>query len=110
MKVEEIKINSFGTLRNKEINLSDKINIIHGKNESGKSTLLAYIKTAFYGISRNKNGKEISDYDKYKPWSEEEFSGKIKYTLDNGEQFEIFRENNKKNLKFYYAKLEDVTN
>ena len=110
MKVEEIKINSFGTLRNKEINLSDKINIIHGKNESGKSTLLAYIKTAFYGISRNKNGKEISDYDKYKPWSGEEFSGKIKYTLDNGEQFEIFRDFNKKNPKIYNAKLEDVTN
>ena len=110
MKVEEIKINSFGTLRNKEINLSDKINIIHGKNESGKSTLLAYIKTAFYGISRNKNGKEISDYDKYKPWSGEEFSGKIKYTLDSGEQFEIFRDFNKKNPKIYNAKLEDVTN
>ena len=110
MKVEEIKINAFGTLKNKEINLSDKINIIHGKNESGKSTLLAYIKTAFYGISRNKNGKEISDYDKYKPWSGEEFSGKIKYTLDNGEQFEIFRDFNKKNPKIYNAKLEDVTN
>ena len=110
MKVEEIKINAFGTLKNKEINLSDKINIIHGKNESGKSTLLTYIKTAFYGISRNKNGKEISDYDKYKPWSGEEFSGKIKYTLDNGEQFEIFRDFNKKNPKIYNAKLEDVTN
>lgn len=110
MKVEEIKINAFGTLKNKEINLSDKINIIHGKNESGKSTLLTYIKTAFYGISRNKNGKEISDYDKYKPWSGEEFSGKIKYTLDNGEQFEIFRNFNKKNPKIYNAKLEDVTN
>jgi DNA repair exonuclease SbcCD ATPase subunit len=110
LKVEEIKINAFGTLKNKEINLSDKINIIHGKNESGKSTLLTYIKTAFYGISRNKNGKEISDYDKYKPWSGEEFSGKIKYTLDNGEQFEIFRDFNKKNPKIYNAKLEDVTN
>lgn len=110
MKVEEIKINAFGTLKNKEINLSDKINIIHGKNESGKSTLLTYIKTAFYGISRNKNGKEISDYDKYKPWSGEEFSGKIKYTLDNGEQFEIFRDFNKKNPKIYNAKFEDVTN
>lgn len=110
MKVEEIKINAFGTLKNKEINLSDKINIIHGKNESGKSTLLTYIKTAFYGISRNKNGKEISDYDKYKPWSGEEFSGKIKYTLDSGEQFEIFRDFNKKNPKIYNAKLEDVTN
>ena len=55
---DDIKINSFGTLKNKEINLDKNVNIIYGKNESGKSTLLTYIKTAFYGISRNKNGKE----------------------------------------------------
>ncbi len=109
MKIEDIKINSFGTLQNKEINLNDKINIIYGKNESGKSTLITYIKTIFYGISRNKNGREISDYDKYKPWNSEEFSGKIKYILDNGEQFEIFRDFNKKTPKIYNANMEDVT-
>ncbi len=109
MKIEDIKINSFGTLQNKEINLNDKINIIYGKNESGKSTLITFIKTIFYGISKNKNGKEISDYDKYKPWNSEGFSGKIKYTLDNGEQFEIFRDFNKKTPKIYNANMEDIT-
>ena len=89
MKIENIKINSFGTLENKEINLDKNVNIIYGKNESGKSTLLTYIKTAFYGISKNKNGKQISDFDKYKPWSGEEFSGKIKYILDDGYSIQL---------------------
>ena len=79
MKIKEIKINNYGNLKNKEINLENKINIIYGKNESGKSTLLNYIKNIFYGISKNKNGKDISEYEKYLPWNEEEFSGKIKY-------------------------------
>jgi len=36
MKIEKIKINGFGNLENKEINLKEKINIITGKNEARK--------------------------------------------------------------------------
>ena len=62
----------------------------------------------FYGVSKNKNGKNITDYDKYKPWNNGEFSGKIKYELDNGETFEVFREFDKKNPKIFNDKLEDM--
>ncbi len=109
MKIKNIKINNYGNLENKEINLKNNINIIFGKNESGKSTILNYIKNIFYGISKNKNGKNISDYEKYKPWGKEDYSGKIKYELDTGEEFEIFREFNKKNPKVYNNKLEDIS-
>lgn len=110
MKIKNIKINSYGILKNKEINLENNINIIYGKNESGKSTLLNYIKNIFYGISKNKNGKEISDYEKYTPWSGEEFSGKIKYELNNGETFEIYRDFHKKNPKVFNGNLEEISN
>lgn len=109
MKIKNIKINNYGKLENKEINLENKINIIYGKNESGKSTLLNYIKNIFYGISKNKNGKEISDYEKFKPWLKEDFSGKIKYELDNGKKFEIFRDFNKKNPKIFNENLEEIS-
>ena len=109
MKIKKIKINNYGNLENKEINLENNINIIYGKNESGKSTLLNYIKNIFYGISKNKNGKEISDYEKYKPWGKDDFSGKLKYELDNGEEFEIFRDFNKKNPKIFNKDLEEVS-
>ena len=109
MKIKNIKINNYGNLENKEINLKNKINIIYGKNESGKSTLLNYIKNIFYGISKNKNGREISDYDKYKPWGKEDYSGKLKYELDNGQGFEIFRDFNKKNPKVFNDELEEIS-
>ena len=109
MKIEKIKINSYGNLKNKEINL-EKLNIIYGKNESGKSTLLNFIKNIFYGISKNKNGKNISDYDKYLPWGENDFSGKIKYQLDNNINFEVYRDFNKKNPEIYNEQLEDISN
>lgn len=110
MKIKNIKINSYGTLKQKEINLKNKINIIYGKNESGKSTLLNFIKNIFYGISKNKNGKEISDYEKYLPWVGEEFSGKIGYELNNGNYFEIYRDFHKKNPKVFDANLDEISN
>lgn len=109
MEIKNIKINNYGTLKQKEINLENNINIIYGKNESGKSTLLNYLKNIFYGISKNKNGKEISDYEKYLPWVGEDFSGKIKYQLNNGNTFEIFRDFNKKNPIIFNQDLRDVS-
>lgn len=109
MKIKNIKVNAYGNIENKDINLEKGINIIHGANESGKSTLLNYIISIFYGISRNKDGKALSDYEKYKPWNSNEFSGRISYKLENGEKYEIFRDFNKKNPKIYNDKLEDIS-
>lgn len=109
MKIEKLKINSYGKLKNSEINLNDGINVIYGKNEAGKSTLLKFIQNMFYGTSKNKKGKSFSDYDLYKPWVGEDFSGKIEYTLDSGEKIEVYREFGKKNPKIYNDKMEDIS-
>lgn len=109
MKINKIKINGFGKISQKEIELDDNINIISGNNEAGKSSLLKFISCMFYGASKNKNGKEISDFDKYKPWHTEEFSGKIQYTLDNGKQYEVYRDFKKKNPVIYDNNQQDIS-
>lgn len=109
MKIEKIQINGFGKLENKDIELTDGINIIIGKNESGKSTLLKFINSMLYGISKNKRGKEISDLEKYTPWNTEKYSGKIRYKLDDGKQFEIYRNFKNKELKIYNNYGDNIT-
>ena len=109
MKIDQVKINSYGKLKNKEIEFKDKINLIYGKNETGKSTLLRFIVNSFYGISKNKKGKEFSDYDSFLPWTGEDFSGKINYSLDNGEKYEVFRDFKKKNPKIFNEEKEDIS-
>ena len=109
MKINKLQINAFGKIENKEIKFSEKINVVYGKNEAGKSTLLKFIVDSLYGISKNKRGKEFSDYDRYKPWNKEEFSGKLTYTLDNGKTYEVFRDFNKKNPKIYDEELKDIS-
>ncbi|MBR2744514.1 MAG: AAA family ATPase [Clostridia bacterium] len=109
MKINRLKINSYGNLKNKDIEFKDGINLVYGENEKGKSTLLNCIVNMLYGTSKNKKGRDISDYDKYKPWDTEEFSGKMNYTLENGDSFEIYREFGKKNPKIYNQDMEDVS-
>ena len=103
MKINKIKINNFGNLSDKNIELK-KFNIIYGKNESGKSTLQSYIVSALYGIQKTKNGKAMSDFDKYEPWNGGEFSGTINYALDNGDEYNVFR-----NFKNNKVELTDAT-
>ena len=109
MKINKLKINSYGKLKEKEIDFSHNINIIYGKNEAGKSTLLNFIIHCFYGISKNKKGKEISDFERYIPWVGEEFSGKLAYELDNQETFEIYRDFKKRNPKVYNEHKEEIS-
>ena len=109
MKINKLKINGFGKLYKRELELGDNINIIFGKNEAGKSTILKFIDSMLYGISKNKNGKDISDFDRFNPWSKNEFSGKLEYTLDNGETYEVFRDFKKKNTIIYNKDKEDIS-
>lgn len=109
MKINNLKINGFGKLQNEDIQLKNGINVVFGENESGKSSMLKFISSMLYGASKNKNGKDISDFDRYKPWKTEEFSGKINYTLDNGESFEVYREFKKKNPIIYNSNKEDIS-
>ena len=50
MKIKELNIVEFGCLRNKKIVLGDGLNLIHGENESGKSTVMLFIRFMFYGL------------------------------------------------------------
>lgn len=109
MKINNLKINSYGKLKDKEINLKNGINLVYGPNEAGKSTLIKFIINSFYGISKNKKGKEISDFDKYKPWQGEEFSGKVEYELDDNSKYEIYRDFSKKNPKIFNESMEDIS-
>lgn len=109
MKIDKLQINGFGSILNRQIELKDGINLIQGKNESGKSTLVKFIIGMLYGVSKNKRGKIIPDMDKYKPWNTDQYSGKMLYTLDNGNRYEVYREFKKKNPKIFNEMGDDIT-
>ncbi len=89
MTINSVYIKSFGKLRDKDYILNDGFNVIFGKNESGKSTFLSFIRFMFYGAKKQR-GKEISFRDKYTPWSGENMEGELVYT-HKGTQYSLSR-------------------
>lgn len=79
MKICELALKNFGKFKDKEITLSDGIQIVYGENESGKSTLHAFIKGMFFGMERGRGRAASHDaFSKYEPWENPSFySGKM---------------------------------
>ncbi len=82
MKIKKIEIEGFGKLNNFRILLNKDIQVIYGKNEAGKTTLMEFLKMIFY--SRRK-GSSTSAEDKlvrsrYSPWNGKPMQGSIEFT------------------------------
>lgn len=52
MIIKSIYIKEFGAIKNLSLDFSDSLNIIEGFNESGKSTVLSFIKFMLYGLPK----------------------------------------------------------
>ena len=76
--IERIEINSFAGLKEVLVEPSEGINLITAPNESGKSTLAAFIKFIFYGFAGARQ-QSISENEKKKflPWDMQHVGGAI---------------------------------
>ena len=76
MRLLSLYINGFGKFKNKELKFSEKMNIVYGYNEAGKSTIFMFIKAMFYGLERAKGRASKSDtWTKFKPWGNGDIYG-----------------------------------
>ena len=65
MIIQKIHINSFGPAVERDYNLSSGINVLEGKNESGKTTIAMFIKFVLYGLSGRAGEGGLSERKKY---------------------------------------------
>lgn len=113
MTIEKIYIRSFGKLKDFSCDFSDGLNIIEGKNESGKSTIAMFIKFMFYGLSGRDTKEEISEKKKYINWDSQEASGSLTFRDKSGE-YRIERtilkskKTNDEEILIYNAKTNDL--
>lgn len=93
MKIEKLVIDGFGKLNNCTYTFSDGLNLIFGKNESGKSTICEFLLAMFYGLP-NKSKQSAGDLPariKYKPWNSDIFGGSVYFSDDDGKKYVIER-------------------
>ena len=78
MIIKKVNIIAFGGLKDKIISFDNGMNIIYGENETGKSTIQAFIKIWLYGMS-NYKGKDYKQNErlKYMPTTGETISGEL---------------------------------
>ena len=68
MKFLELHINGFGKFHDQTITFEDGLNVIYGKNETGKSTIHTFIRSILFGIHPPQGTSNKDLYSKYEPW------------------------------------------
>ena len=84
MRILECTLVEFGSFKNKTFTFGDGLNIIEGGNESGKSTLLAFIRFMFYGVPRKSAGDIVAERDRILSWDGGIASGRMTVETADG--------------------------
>ena len=84
MRIIECTLAEFGAFKEKTFTFGDGLNIIEGGNESGKSTLLAFIKFMFYGVPRKTAGEAVPERDRILSWDGGVASGRMTLETADG--------------------------
>lgn len=81
MLYKELILKSFGKFKDRQIELSEGINLICGENEAGKSTVSMFLKGMLYGMERGRGRAALMDnFSKYKPWdTPNDYAGIIRF-------------------------------
>lgn len=102
MIINKINIISFAGLKDKEINFKEKINLIYGENEKGKSTIQNFIRVWLYGMN-SKRTKDLKNNDRvrFAPVDGDKIRGEL-YVTHNNRKYIIKR-------SFGATKKEDIS-
>ncbi|MGM9641795.1 MAG: ATP-binding protein [Eubacteriales bacterium] len=84
MIIRKITIVSFGTLRGFCAELKDGLNIISGANESGKSTILAFIRFIFYGLPSRRSEDGVVEHERALSWADGTAEGSLEFECESG--------------------------
>lgn len=76
MNITKLELTHFGKFHLKTITFTSGLNIVYGKNEAGKSTIHAFVRSMLFGIPNTEEGNER--YNHYLPWeTPHDFCGKM---------------------------------
>ena len=92
MRIKDLDIASFGKLSDRKISLDERITVVFGRNEAGKSSIASFIKYMLYGFDASKKNDVASNHKKkYMPWSTGECSGSMTFTSADGKTYTATR-------------------
>jgi uncharacterized protein YhaN len=78
--LRKIHIDGFGHFHDVELTLTPGLNVLHGQNEAGKSTLFAFIRAMLFGFSSRKPG-----HNRYQPKAGGAMGGRLVLATPEGD-------------------------
>lgn len=98
MEILELELQHFGKFLDHRVRLHEGINVISGGNETGKTTIYAFIRAMFFGIETGR-GRKGEEYQRRCPWDDPSyFSGTIRFS-SRGNVFRLERDFQKDHQK-----------
>ena len=91
MRLERLEVAGFGRLRACHVDFEERITVVLGPNESGKSTLHRAIRAALYGLDAGGPGRprDRSEWARWAPWSGDRYGLTLTYRLDAGPRYRV---------------------
>jgi DNA repair exonuclease SbcCD ATPase subunit len=91
MRLERLEVTGFGRLHQRRFDFGERITVVLGPNESGKSTLHRAIRAALYGLEAGGPGRprDRSDWARWLPWTSGRFGLTLTYRLDGGQRLRV---------------------
>lgn len=108
MQITEAKIFNYGKLQNRTFHFMPGVNVVYGQNESGKSTLHAFLSSMLFGMEKGRGRAAAGDmYTRYEPWHAPSFySGALQFEV-GGRPFYLERNFYSKEKKELLRNLAD---
>lgn len=85
MIISRLNLKGFGKFKNREILLTEGLNIIFGPNEAGKTTLQKFIEGMFFGFKKPYKSRRVftPEIQSYQPWESEIYAGIMEYQVQD---------------------------
>ncbi len=111
MIIRKLYIRGFGKIVDFTLDLSNGLNVVYGANESGKSTLMAFIKAVLYGLKGGRSDKEgqAAGLKRYKPWNSQNYGGYINLELGSSRNYRLDRDFNSNVVRLLDNEFNDIT-
>ena len=89
MRIKKIFINGFGTYHHKTLDLNQSITVFKGSNETGKTTIMQFVRTVFFGFKKPSKSQPKNEW--FVPVVPERHGGYIEIENDSELNYRIER-------------------